>query len=125
MVVRGRQRVTHLGDELERPQARRVIEDLGGYHQLVRAGPLDNRFDPTPHDRRPADDGEGEGVIDARLLRRRHQPVEAVDRRLQRARASAPQVRELLLDRGEELLRLAVGVGREHADADHRVGLRQ
>ena len=109
------------GRQLVRAQPRGVIVDLRGEHQLVRAGPSDDRLQPAPHRVRRSGHRVRQHLVDQVRAR----PASAargyalVGRR-QLAGMPAPQVHEGLLQRGEQPPCLLVRVGREDVDAEHR-----
>src|SRR5215469_11333817 len=53
----------HFRHDLERSFALGVIEDVGGNHQLVGAGPADEIIEAAPDRVRPADNGAGIRVM--------------------------------------------------------------
>jgi hypothetical protein len=114
-----------LGQQAVRLPARLGVEDRRHHHQLVGAAVLDEALEPVAHGLGRAHDRAREHALGHLLLGRRPVGVDVVDRRLLRAGAAAAQVGERLLVRGEQALRLGIGVGDDHVDAGHRVRLVQ
>jgi len=118
-LLTGRQLLTHLRTDLERPQSRRVIVNLRGEHQLVGAGLIDDRLQRFAHRITIAYCRAGERVRHVVQFHLRR--IEPLDRRLQLTRRAAPQIDELLLQRGEKAPRFLVAIRGEQIDADHRI----
>ena len=112
-------------DDLERPQPRGVVVDLGGQHQLVRSGSLGEGEEAAAHRLRRTDHGGGEHLGDQVAVGGRESLLQPIVGRGQWPRAAAAQVDEGLLEGGEKPPRLGVGIRGEDVDADHRVGALQ
>ena len=104
-----RQFPMHVGQDLERAQARLVVEDLRGDHQFVGAGAADESVEaaasPSPASRPRRSDS---ACVEHRSSPSGRAALEVVDRRRQLAGPAGAQVDEGLLQRGEQQPRLGV-----------------
>ena len=100
----------HSRSDLERTQARGLVEDLGGDHDLVGASACDESLNPHTHCLGPAPTVTGgEAASRASFLRAETRPGNP-KRAVATGPDAAPQGDESLLARGHQISRLVVGL---------------
>ena len=102
-----------------------MIEYLGGDHKFVGARPLDECLDACMYSFRRADNGARQRVVEHGLGLWLDPVLEALDGGWQLAGPPGAEIHKGLLQGGEQLLRLRVGLGGHDVQAEHDVGLVQ